>query len=390
MRRKDRTERTGLRKITTTLLLATLLFACGNPEEEVPPLVLEGGDEAAEYSLTECMRGTVEETAALSCIYRKNAEQEVYFPVSGKLIRRICVGEGDHVKQGDLLAELSVGNVQDQIDELEYRIKRSNMQLGYIDEQEKLDIANLYLNYVTSPKMIPERYENEDDAAYEARVKQEADWDYADYEYSIQKLKTQNDQRRNSLRDSIEFDTKKLNNLRGQLAQSRIYAKFDGKVSSVERGLVGSTSNVEKCVMKIVDDQEGYFETTAADLMPYLTQESYSMKVMFGNGRGEYELIPRDKDQWGEKQYFAIKRGDNIDGLEVDDKGEINIVTARKENTLYLPKESVRNAGDRYYVYTVGEDGLRNVVWVEVGLRGDGVIEILSGLNEGDKVIRRG
>ena len=114
------------------------------------------------------------------------------------------------------------------------------------------------------------------------------------------------------------------------------------------------------------------------------------MKVMFGNGRGEYELIPRDKDQWGEKQYFAIKRGDNIDGLEVDDKGEINIVTARKENTLYLPKESVRNAGDRYYVYTVGEDGLRNVVWVEVGLRGDGVIEILSGLNEGDKVIRRG
>ena len=358
---------TGLMFSMGLFLLAT---GCEDKPQETPPLVLESGDEAAEYSLTEVMRGTLEETVSIPCYYRKNAEQEVYFPVSGKQIRRICVQEGDIVKKGDLLAELAIGNIEDQIDELEYRIKRNELQLAYIDEDEKLDEESRYYSLVYMSKRSEE--------------------DVEDYDKQLQVSRDRNEQRRNSYRDSIEFDKKKLSALQTQLAQSRVYAQFDGKVSSVEKGLIGTTSNIEKCIMTVVDDQEGYFEAQKEDMVPYLTAESYSMKVMFGNGRGEYELIPRDKDQWGEKQYFAIKRGDNIDGLEVDDKGEINIVTARKENTLYLPKESVRNAGDRYYVYTVGEDGLRNVVWVEVGLRGDGVIEILSGLNEGDKVIRRG
>ncbi|MBR5421715.1 MAG: efflux RND transporter periplasmic adaptor subunit [Lachnospiraceae bacterium] len=374
----------------TALLLATLLFGCGKSEAEAPPVVLEGGDEAAEYSLTECMRGSIEETASLRCIYRKNAEQEVYFPVSGKQIRRICVQEGDIVKRGDLLAELSVGNIEDQIDELEYRIERNQLQLGYIDEQEAIDIESMYLSYVMGPKMPPERYDGEEDDAYEERKKLKEESDFAEYEYSIKKLKIQNQQRRNSINDSIEFDQKKLGVLRGQLASSRIYADFDGKVSRVEKGLIGSTSNVEQCIMTVVDDQEGYFECEAKDLVPYLTAESYSMTVMFGNGRGEYELVPRDRDQWGDKQYFSIKRGDNIEGLEVEDKGDMTVVTAKKDDALYLPNECIHNAGEKYYVYTVGAEGLRIVVWVEIGLHGDGVTEITSGLQEGDKVIRRG
>ena len=178
--------------------------------------------------------------------------------------------------------------------------------------------------------------------------------------------------------------------LQGQLSQSRVYAQFDGKVSKVEKGLIGTTSNIEKCIMTIVDDQEGYFESSKEDMLPYLTEESYSMKVLFGNGRGDYTLVPRDKDSWGEKQYFTILKGDNVEGLEVDDKGDISVVTGRRENALYLPNECIHNAGDKHYVYVVTEEGLRDVVWVTIGLHGDGVTEIVDGLNEGDKVIRRG
>ena len=360
----------GKAGLVLSLGLFLLAAGCESKPEETPPLVLESGDEAAEYSLTEVMKGTLEETTTLQCYYRKNAEQEVYFPVSGKQIRRICVQEGDIVKKGDLLAELSIGNIEDQIDELKYRISRNELLLSYIDEDEKLDIENRY-----------------NSLAYMSKGTEE---DKEDYEADIQRMKDQNEQKRNSYRDSIEFDKKKLAMLQSQLSQSRVYAQFDGKVSKVEKGLIGTTSNVEKCVMTVVDDQEGYFESQKEDMIPYLTEESYSMKVMFGNGRGDYTLVPRDRSSWGEKQYFTILKGDNTEALEVDDKGDLIIVTARKENALYLPNECIRNAGDKHYVYVVTEEGLRDVVWVTVGLHGDGVTEILDGLEEGDKVIRRG
>ena len=363
----------GKKRFLAGLMLLPALFslaACGKKPEEAPPLVLESGDETAEYSLTEVMRGTLEEAIALPCYYKKNAEQEVFFPVSGKQIRRIYVQEGDVVKKGDILAELDLGNIEDQIDELEYRIKKNTLLLSYIPEDQALDEESRYLSLVYMSKK-----EEEDKEAYDE---------------DIERLRKQNEQKINSYNDAIEFDQKKLNNLKTQLAQSRVYAQFDGKVTKVEKGLIGTTSNIEKCVMTIVDDQEGYFVSEKEELIPYLTEETYSMKVMFGNGRGDYEVSLRERDSWGEQQYFSIEKGDNIEGLEVDDKGEIRVVTNKKENALHLPNECIRNAGDKNYVYVVTEEGLRDVVWVTTGLKGDGITEIVEGLQEGDKVIRRG
>jgi multidrug efflux pump subunit AcrA (membrane-fusion protein) len=244
------------------------------------------------------------------------------------------------------------------------------MLLAYVDEDEALDKQNRYLSLVY--------------------MSGRTDDDKDDFDYDIKRIEKQNEQKRNSYRDSIEFDKKKLWNLKNELAQSRVYAQFDGKVNKVEKGLIGTTSNIEKCVMTVVDDQEGYFEAQKEDYIPYLTEENYSMTVMFGNGRGEYELTVRDKDTWGENQYFSIVKGDNTEALEVDDKGDIHIIKEHKENALYLPNECLHNAGDKYYVYVVTEEGLRDVVWVSIGLKGDGVTEITEGLEEGDKVIRRG
>ena len=360
-------------RLITGLMLMSALFSlvsCGKKQEEAPPVVLESGDEAAEYSLTEVMKGTLEESVSLTCYYRKNAEQEVYFPVSGKQIRKIYVQEGDIVKKGDLLAELDLGNIEDQIDELEYRIERNTLLLSYISEDQALDEESRYLSLVYMSKKEEEDKES--------------------YDEDIERIRKQYEQRINSYNDSIEFDKKKLANLKTQLAQSRVYAQFDGKVTRVEKGILGTTSNVEKCIMTLVDDQEGYFVSEKENMIPYLTEESYSMNVMFGNGRGDYEMAPRDRENWGEKQYFSIVKGDNIEGLEVDDKGDIRVITSRKENALYLPNECIRNAGDKNYVYVVTDEGLRDVVWVTTGLKGDGVTEIVDGLNEGDKVIRRG
>jgi HlyD family secretion protein len=66
----------------------------------------------------------------------------------------------------------------------------------------------------------------------------------------------------------------------------------------------------------------------------------------------------------------------------------IVIITARRDNTIYVPNRAVveKNGGDRYVRVLAGNDTLEKPV--TVGLRGDqGMVEILSGLNEGELAI---
>jgi len=59
-------------------------------------------------------------------------------------------------------------------------------------------------------------------------------------------------------------------------------------------------------------------------------------------------------------------------------------------NSLSVPDTSIMMEGDKTYIYTVSEKNIVNKTEVEIGLRGDGRIEILSGLNLGDQIVAEG
>ena len=46
--------------------------------------------------------------------------------------------------------------------------------------------------------------------------------------------------------------------------------------------------------------------------------------------------------------------------------------------------------GERAYVYIVSPENIANKTEVEIGIRQDGKIEVLSGLNEGDTIVAEG
>ncbi len=354
---------------STLVSLPASLAGCTAETGQEPLIVLESGDDEATYTLVECTRDDVQETQPLRCVYTKEDEQEVYFPVSGKLIDKVYVSEGDEVKKGDLLVALAVGNLKADIANLEYRIKRNELQLGYIDEEESLDSQTQYLNFMFLTN-------GDEDAK-------------SNLNKGLEELKENNDYRRQSINDSLEFDRKALANLKNEYANSRVYAQFDGKVSTIAENLEGSTSNIEKCIMTIVDNSEGFFVSEDESFTKYFSEDSVvSMRVVSGSGKGDYELVPYDMEGWGEKQFFRIFSGENADSLEAGTKGEMTVVTSEHKNVLCLPSNCVRSAGEDSYVYVVNDEGLREVVWVEVGLSGNGKTEIISGLNEGDSVIK--
>ena len=59
-------------------------------------------------------------------------------------------------------------------------------------------------------------------------------------------------------------------------------------------------------------------------------------------------------------------------------------------NSLSVPDTSIMMEGEKSYIYTVSDENITNKTEVEIGLRGDGKIEILSGINEGDLIVAEG
>ena len=69
--------------------------------------------------------------------------------------------------------------------------------------------------------------------------------------------------------------------------------------------------------------------------------------------------------------------------LEVD-------VKLNSRNSLSVPDTSVMMEGEKAFIYTVSKDNIANKINIEIGIRQEGSIEILSGLNIGDVIVAEG
>ena len=67
--------------------------------------------------------------------------------------------------------------------------------------------------------------------------------------------------------------------------------------------------------------------------------------------------------------------------------GNVDVITAQKQNVLRLPVTAINPRNGRATVQVLGKDGKTETRDVTTGLKGDDDIEITSGLNEGDKVV---
>ena len=59
-------------------------------------------------------------------------------------------------------------------------------------------------------------------------------------------------------------------------------------------------------------------------------------------------------------------------------------------NSLSVPDTSIMMEGEKSYIYTVSNENITNKTEVKIGLRGDGKVEILSGIKEGDLIVAEG
>jgi len=66
------------------------------------------------------------------------------------------------------------------------------------------------------------------------------------------------------------------------------------------------------------------------------------------------------------------------------------IINYNERNSLAIPDTSMMVEGSKTYVYKVSKDNIANKTEIEIGIRSNGFIEIISGLNEGETIVAEG
>lgn len=360
------------RNVYLYVLVCTVgLLAVGcdtETKEDDDVILIEKETEETSYNMGTVVIDDVVLKETVTCTYQQTKEQKVSFNVSDRNISQLYVEEGDFVKKGQVLARLSLGDSVSERDELAYKIERNKLLIDAIEENEKNEIAYMWMEYEYNTNQTLE--------------------DKEAVEQAIKTLQQSNRYEIEDLEDSILIDSIKLEELQAYIDEAYVYADMPGMVTSIKSNLVGSTSVEGETIMKVIDNTECVF---AVDDMKYATcfeeNVAVEMTIVSGNSAGTYQLVPYDMENWTEQLLFSMADGQDDSSIDVGSKGSMTVIIDSRQQVLTMPVSALHGANGKYYVYVIGENNMREIKWVEIGLRGKNNVEIISGLKEGEKVI---
>ncbi len=93
-------------------------------EEQLPDAPIIRTSAIKTYKSVEVIKGNIIERVKFDCTYKAFDTEELSFAINGRRIDHIYVSEGDLIKAGDLLADLEMGDINDQIE-----MRRKNIEL---------------------------------------------------------------------------------------------------------------------------------------------------------------------------------------------------------------------------------------------------------------------
>ena len=289
------------------------------------------------YSTYTAKQKTIEDkTVATGYVFCKS-QYNASFPESGGTLKTIYVTAGQHVEEGDLLAELDVGD------------------LDYLYKQQLLIVQKAQIAYNSS-------------GTADARL-------------------------------TLEMEQNTLTEYERQLNNSRIYAGMTGEVCFVQDMDPGTTVTAYKTIIKIVDPSQLCIQYSSSNMKSFPLGEEVTITVDGEDYSGCVSKTPTDVKEGLYDDFPAVMKDTSsiycefTDGtpsfLTVGQTADITAVFARHENAVVISKTLVKTDGDRTYVTILDENDTKKEVDVTVGITNATEAEILTGLNAGDRVVVR-
>ena len=343
------------------LMALMYLSGCGAlPVEEATfSVVLENVPDVSPIRTAVVERGDVLLVSNPGAVFVTVREEELLFEAPAYMLSGVTIAVGDYVYEGEIIAELYEPNIAVQLEELRWEEEWLSLALMQITERH-----NLALEQATRTGIPVD-----------------------DSPYLEERARLLNEQRILNMR--LENQFQELENL-------YIRAPFDGVITQALFTTASGTGHagLVQVAILIADQSQFIFRMIGPEANYMIPGMYFDMQVLGGHFIGrvidpvEYGIDGR-RDLMGTDFFhpaaYLLLVGEmpEITGSAF---ATVRVVAAEARDVLFVPNLSVSRVGDRDFVYVV-EDDTRVIRYVEIGLIGNAMSEIVSGLYEGEHVV---
>lgn len=355
-----------MKKFAVILCGLLLLTGCADNSEEEVKIIVEEEKQNSAYTFVAVKRGTVTNEIGINCKYAPKESIDCTFTGQGREIAEVLVEKGDFVTKGQVLARQNIEEFEEKILEEKHAIEMAELTLAQLQEMEQMDLD-----------IMERAYEYQDEETRDGET----------YRMNRKKTKMRYEEQIQDCQDDIAVHTLRLQEYQKKVSEGSLTAPATGVVTASHSDLVGSISKPSEKVVTMISSEALVFESTELEKAEYLEEGTvYQVVVPKGGKERVVDVVRTVDEEEPEKMFFEVQTPDLQ--VSVGDAGVIWLELETKENVLYLPNEVLCKSGDKTYVYTMGENEIRQICYVKTGISDRENTEILEGLEEGDYVLQ--
>ena len=200
--------------------------------------------------------------------------------------------------------------------------------------------------------------------------------------------------RKDELLEQINFG-KKVNkgDVIAKLSSKTIAAPFSGIIG--KRGISGSSLGAENTIILTLDDSRKILcDLQIPEVYAAILKKDLKLKAKFSAYKdktygGKIESIASRVDPQTRSILARAKINNENNEIIPGSLLEIEIFYNEKD-ALSIPDTSIMYEGSKKFIYKIIENNIIKKTEIETGVRNQGNLEVLSGLNEGDKIVAEG
>lgn len=304
-----------------------------------------------QYKMIEVKRGNKKEKQLVECTLKSEKIENVMFQVAGIKYKAIYVKENDFVHKGDLIAELELSDLDEKLNDFE---KNKVLKENEIAHTSKL------LEF-EKKKAVLVSEENE---------RKEMQDNITDYENQIALQKKE-----------LQLIEKQVKVVKEEKEKRCIYAPMDGYVKNLITLNSYSLSEEKKVIARIFSPNVQFESINPVEQEVKVGQK---VKFLINETNYEAEITGTESAVKGNRIFLKVLTDEEF---KTGTLGRFTLIGQSFQDSLYVNEKAIIEVDGKPAVIRLDELGFKNFAQVETGLNFNGIIQILSGVKEGDQVV---
>jgi RND family efflux transporter MFP subunit len=358
--------------------------AARNPADEEP-----GTSNRVTVAVSKVERRDLSQSRRVAAEFRPFQEIDVHAKVAG-FVKEIYVDVGSRVRKGQTLAILEVPELRDELEQMTASLRQSQQQVEQAQHEVKRAQANQRVTHLSYTRL---------ESVMKTRPELIAQQDVDDALGKDEAAQAQAEAAQAGLAAAKEHVNAAMANrsrVQAMLGYTKITAPFDGVVTAryADTGamLASGTSSEKQALSLIRLSENGLLRLD----IPVPEQE---VPLVHPGKKVTVEVPALGRTFEGTVARFAhtVDTSTRTMMTEVDVPNPtlkivpgmyawVSFPVQDRKNTLVVPVQAVSREGDKALAYRIGTDNKIEILPVTPGIQTGGLLEILSGLAEGDRV----